>query len=118
MSDSEQEFILSDEENENLTFDQAKRYKLCFGQYKGKRLAQLIRNSKGREYLRYLLTWDKLREDGRANITVCLEEYKTFKQNKKATEDKGKVEGGDKGRGKQKKKGGDKEKQEKKEVVL
>ena len=92
MSDSEQEFILSDEENENLTFDQAKRCKLCFGQYKGKRLAQLIRNSKGREYLRYLLTWDKLREDGRANITVCLEEYKTFKQSKKANKSECKVE--------------------------
>ena len=82
MSDFEQDFILSDEERASLTFDEAKRVKLRFGQYKGKRLAQLIRNSKGRQYLKYLLTWDKLRDDMKQSIEVCLEAYEKFKQEK------------------------------------
>ena len=82
MSDSEQEFVLSDEENETITYGQAKRFELHFGQFKNKRLSQVIRHSKGRDYLRYLLTWDKLREDTKANIIVCLKEYDTLKRTK------------------------------------
>jgi hypothetical protein len=84
MSDDENDFVLSEEENENLTFDQAKRYKILFGKHKGKRLVTLIRTSKGRDYMRYLLSWAELREEARSNISKCLEEYENFKEGKKS----------------------------------
>ncbi len=75
-SGSEQDF--SGSENEP-TWEQAKNFKIRFGRYKGKRLGQLITTKKRRNYLKYLLGWDKLREDGRANIKCVMEHYQELK---------------------------------------
>jgi hypothetical protein len=75
-SGSEQDF--SGSENEP-TWEQAKNFKLRFGRYKGKRLDQLIKTKKRRNYLTYLLKWDSLREDGRANIKCVMEHYQELK---------------------------------------
>jgi hypothetical protein len=80
-ADSDNQFDFSDDEKK-VTFQEAKRFKLQFGQHSGKRLLVLVKNSKGRDYLRYLLNWDKLRENTRANIQCVLDEYQLQKDSK------------------------------------
>lgn len=63
-----------------LTYDIAKRYKLRFGKYTGKRLAVMMNRNKTREYLRYLLTWSELRAEAHANIKCCIDEYEKYKE--------------------------------------
>ena len=84
-SESESDFVLSEDE-QAVTYEQAKRYKIRFGKYSGKRLCQLVRKSKTRDYLRYLLSWKQLRSEAKANIACVLDEYEQFKQ-RKTTED-------------------------------
>jgi hypothetical protein len=76
MSDVEIEY--SDEEQET-SWDTAQRFKLVFGKYQGKRMAFMVRKSETREYLRYLLTWDKLKPKTKSNIECALDHYKTAK---------------------------------------
>ena len=39
----------------------------------------MIKSKKRRDYLKWLLTWDKLRADTRANIEAAIEHYKELK---------------------------------------
>ena len=77
MSDNEIEY--SDDE-QTLSWDTVQMFKLAFGKYQGKRLAIMIRKSDTREYLRYLLSWDKLKPNTRANINCALKHYDETKK--------------------------------------
>lgn len=78
-SDSEQGFSGPGSEAETLTWQDARRFKLAFGKYKGKRLESMIKSKKRRDYIKYLLEWDKLRDDTRANIQAAMEHYEELK---------------------------------------
>jgi hypothetical protein len=56
-----------------------KRFKIKFGRYRGKRLAQMITTKKRRNYLKYLLGWDKLRQETKGPILVALAHYDILK---------------------------------------
>ncbi len=45
----------------------------------------MILKSETREYLRYLLSWDKLKPDTRANIACALEHYDETKSKRSKT---------------------------------
>ena len=77
MSEIEWEFS-GDEEA--VTFETARRFKLRFGQYSGKNLGNLVRKAKTRDYLRYLLTWQELKEETRVNIDAVLLGYQQAKE--------------------------------------
>ena len=47
--------------------------------HRGKALGDLLRSKAGRSYLRYLLAWDDLYDDMRANIECVLAEYEKQK---------------------------------------
>lgn len=83
MSDSENEIIYSDDENQELTWESAKRFKLVFGKYSGKQLGFMIGSKQTRGYLRYLLEWDQLRQGTRANIQCALEHYQEMNTSRK-----------------------------------
>ena len=74
-SGSEQDF--SDEEG--VTWEQARRFKLRFGQYSGRKLQDMIKSKKRRAILRHYMGWDKLRDDARENIRVALDHYMELK---------------------------------------
>ena len=77
MSDVEFEFS-GDEEA--VTFETARRFKLRFGQYSGKTLGNLVRKAKTRDYLRYLEKWQELKEETRLNINAVLLGYQEAKE--------------------------------------
>ena len=72
-SGSEQEFSGADE---GVTWEQARRFKLRFGKYSGRRLQDMIKTKKRRALLKYYIGWDKLRDDARENIRLPLEQMK------------------------------------------
>jgi hypothetical protein len=74
-SNSEQDF--SDEGG--VTWDQARRFKIRFGQYKGRKLQDMIKSKKQRAILRHYMGWDQLRDDTRENIRVALDHYMEMK---------------------------------------
>jgi hypothetical protein len=69
----------SDDEAENtqivVTFESACAVKVPFKKHKGETLGSLVRTKAGRSYLRYLLEWDKLFDDMRANIEFLMDAY-------------------------------------------
>ena len=77
MSDIEFEF--SGDEGE-ITFETARRFKIRFGQYAGKNLGILVRKATTRDYLRYLLTQQELKEETRLNIDAVLLGYQEAKE--------------------------------------
>jgi hypothetical protein len=79
MSDSEMEFS-GDEEP--ITWQSAKRFKLLFGKHRGKSLGSIVRTMKGREYLRYILNWSELRPETGDQIKCVLAYSYTLKQNR------------------------------------
>jgi hypothetical protein len=78
MSDSES--IEFSDEPQTITWETAKRFKLVFGQHRGKRLAILVKSAKNRDYLRYLLSWENIRPDTAANISCVLNHYEEVKK--------------------------------------
>jgi hypothetical protein len=59
-----------------VTFDSACAATIPFGKkHKGETIGALVRTRSGRSYLRYLLAWDNLYDDLRANIECVLAEY-------------------------------------------
>jgi hypothetical protein len=68
--------VESSDDEYSVTWRSAKMYKLVFGKYKGKRLGTMILAAKNREYLRYILSWDKLHRETAVNITCALEHYR------------------------------------------
>ena len=65
-----------------INWSDARRYKLPFGKYKGKKLVQMVSKPKLREYLRYLLSWDELKPRTRANLQCAIDEYEKHKKTK------------------------------------
>lgn len=55
-------------------------YVLVFGKHKGKNLDTMIRRSKTRRYLRYILRWDLLRKNTGENIKAALEHHQYVTQ--------------------------------------
>jgi hypothetical protein len=72
-SDSGSEIDLSQEVI--LTWSVAKVFQVPFGRYKGKLLKNMLKSKKRRDYLRYLLKWDDLRDNTKDNITCALQHY-------------------------------------------
>jgi hypothetical protein len=59
-----------------ITFKSACATQITFGtKFKGETLGALVRTKSGRSYLRYLLAWDELFEDFRANIEFLMASY-------------------------------------------
>ena len=58
-----------------LTWASAKAFPVPFGRYKGKLLKNMLKSKKRRDYLRYLLKWDDLRDNTKDNITCALQHY-------------------------------------------
>ena len=85
MSEFEFEFSGDDEE---ITFETARRFRMRFGQYSGKNLGNLVRKAKTRDYLRYLLTWQELKEETRVNIDAVLLGYQQAKEAHQKAEEK------------------------------
>ena len=73
------EYEASADESEPIQYEDAKRFKLAFGKCQGKRLAFLIKTQQGRNYLRYLLKWDQLRDNTRRNIESVLQHHESRK---------------------------------------
>jgi hypothetical protein len=70
----------SDDEVEDtpaeVTFESACATQIPFGKkHRGESLGTLVRTKSGRSYLRYLLDWDNLYEDLRANIEFLMAAY-------------------------------------------
>ena len=63
-----------------VTWEVAKKFKLRFGIYKGKRLGVMIRNKKRRSILRHYLKWEDLQSEARISIDAALEHYESLKQ--------------------------------------
>jgi hypothetical protein len=78
-SGSDQDFSESEDELQT-TWTKAKNFKLVFGIYKDRRLHEMIKTKKRRNYLKYLLSWDKLREVTRNPIECALEQYENMKK--------------------------------------
>ena len=78
MTDSEQDFS----DDHEITWEEARIYELRFGLHKGKCLEWMILTKKRRELLKYYVSWDKLRDDAKENITAALEHYATLKNKK------------------------------------
>jgi hypothetical protein len=76
-SGSEQDFS----DGEGVTWEQARRFKVRFGKYSGRKLEDMIKTKKRRALLKYYIGWDKLRDDARANIRVALDHYSEMKKN-------------------------------------
>jgi hypothetical protein len=59
-----------------VTFESACAAHIPFGKkHRGETLGALVRTTSGRSYLRYLLAWDGLFEDLRANIECVMAAY-------------------------------------------
>ncbi len=78
-SGSEQDFSDGEESTMQVTWEQARKFKLKFGQYSGRRLQDMIKTKKRRAVLKYYMGWKKLRDDARENIRVALENYEQIK---------------------------------------
>ena len=77
-SDTDTASVFSDVETAD--WETAKDFKLAFGKYKGRLLSCMIKTKRRRDYMRYLLGWDELRETTRANVQCALDTYKKEKQ--------------------------------------
>lgn len=75
-SGSEQDFS----DNEGVTWEQARRFKLKFGKYSGRKLEDMIKTRKRRASLKYYIGWEKLGDYARENIRVALEHYNEMKE--------------------------------------
>lgn len=62
-------------EPEDLSWEEVQRFKLPFGKHKGEALKTVMRSKEGRDYLRYLLNWDALKEGTRSKIQAGLQHY-------------------------------------------
>ena len=86
-SDDSDQCNFSDDEEvfqaDSVTWKTAKKYKLIFGKHKGRQLSSLTRNKADRNYLRYLLEWEDLREEPRAHIACALEHYAQKKESRR-----------------------------------
>jgi len=75
MSASENDFQFSSDEARDMTYADARRFKMRFGEHVGRRLAVVAKTSSGRSYLKRLLEWKELRADTVAPIKIVLDQY-------------------------------------------
>ena len=75
------DIIFSDDENEEfeVTWEQVQTYRIPFGQHRDKTFGDMIKRGKTRSYLRWLMTWDELRDNTRTHIECALEHYNMLK---------------------------------------
>lgn len=81
ISDDEH-IVFSDEEPEvapAVQWDEVKAWTIPFGRYKGTELSVLIRDRRGRDYLKWLLKWEALRMETKVKFDCALEHYKSKK---------------------------------------
>jgi hypothetical protein len=65
-----------DDDAPGVTFESACSAKIPFGKkHRDETLGALVRSKSGRSYLRYLLAWDNLYDDLRANIDCVMAAY-------------------------------------------
>jgi hypothetical protein len=62
-----------------IDWNSCRSFALPFGKYRGETLGVLVRTKKTREYLRWLLTWEEIREETEAQIRCVLEHYDAVK---------------------------------------
>ena len=82
------DFEFSGGEQNSMTYEDARRFKLRFGQCSGKRLGKIGSDATGRDYLRWLLQWEKLRADTKVPIEIILNEYEKRKDERNAAKAK------------------------------
>jgi hypothetical protein len=58
-----------------MSFERACEVAVPFGKHRGSKLGEHVRTKAGRSYLRYLLEWDGLFDELRANIQCVMEAY-------------------------------------------
>ena len=75
MSASENDFQFSSDEAREMSYADARRFKMRFGEHAGRRLGVVAKTSSGRRYLKYILEWKELRADTFAPIKIVLDEY-------------------------------------------
>jgi len=75
-------FADSEEEKFEFTVTDPMAYKMSFGQYNGKTLETMFRTSKGRNYAKYLIGWDSIYEEPKANLEAALLIYNDWKRAK------------------------------------
>ena len=69
--------------DDEIIWEQAKSFRLLFGKHKNARLATMIKKRTTRDYLRYLLTWNEIREVTRQNIQCAIEHHANRKKHVK-----------------------------------
>lgn len=74
--------VFSDDE-ESADWASVQCETLAFGQFKGQTYASVVYNKRGRDYLRYLLTWSDLRPSSRSKIECALEAYADAKKRRR-----------------------------------
>lgn len=82
---SQSEVVFSDEEEYEVKWPDAQNYTMRFGRYKGDALADIIKSSRGRSYLRYLLDWDELGGYTKANIQCAMGYYGDLKASRSSS---------------------------------
>ena len=75
------DLVFSDDEID-VTWRTAQHFVMKFGQFRGKTLRDAISSPKGRQTLRYYLTWPDLRPDAKNNIECVLKYYESCKKSR------------------------------------
>jgi hypothetical protein len=71
---------VSDEEGLPVLWATVAPQQFPFGKYKGSTYEEMIQRKRSRNYLRYILTWDKLRNHTKLKIECALDEFKRLVQ--------------------------------------
>ena len=76
------DFEFSDSEPDEVTWENASCWQLNLGKYRGQTLGAMVRKREQREYLRWLVTWDQLRQETKVYVTCALDHYQHVKQSR------------------------------------
>jgi hypothetical protein len=79
---TDDKIVFSDDEC-GESWSDVKDFRLPFGKYKDIELASIICSKTGRDYLNYLLKWDKLYDKTRSKIKCALDHYCRLKRNRR-----------------------------------
>jgi len=88
MSASENDFQFSSDEAREMSYADARRFKMRFGEHAGRRLGVVAKTSSGRRYLKYILEWKELRADTVVPIKIVLEQYNKEVEKREAVKKK------------------------------
>jgi hypothetical protein len=70
------DFDFSDDEDMDMSYTEARAFVLRFGKHVHQTVGAVCKTRDGRNYLAYLLSWDKLEDHTRQPIQICVDEYK------------------------------------------